>query len=303
MSKRAIRVPPLKAGRRVRWTFEVSADVGREDRARTKKASRKRRRVPRVTAVAATTSRAERVAPLVTSPVAHPPTPERRTLRLQSIAFAMVAIFVITLALSRRPSQAVVAADEQPERLVPSSDVASVPQPAPSAPTAAARVAVASVAAPRAISESSAKAAVSKPEKNRIAEAAAPVAAVTPSTEALGTEGSTTKPAASESINAEPTPVPADPVGSGRVTLTGCLEASASEDQFRLTGAEGGDAPRSRSWRTGFLKKRPTTVTLVAPPDPRALQTQVGQRVAATGLLTNRELRVTSVRAIGARCN
>jgi hypothetical protein len=330
MTKRAIRIPPLRAGRRVRLTFEVSADVDGKGGTRTKKSLGKRRRAraivtnkrdaaahrktpvsatttaPRVTPAATTTmSRDEAGASVVRSLVTHPPATVRRRIRPQMIALAIIALLVAaTLALPRRPAPVAAAVDGQTERLHQSSDVALVAQPValPSAPPAA-RGAVASVAAPRTISESSAKAAVSKPEKNRIAEAAAPVATVTPSTEALGTEGSTTARAASESINAEPTPVSADPVGSGAVTLAGCLETSASKDQFRLTDTKGVDAPRSRSWRTGFLKKRTTTVALVAPPDPRALQTQVGQRVAATGLLTNRELRVTSVRVLGARCD
>src|SRR6185503_12533026 len=41
VSKHAIRIPPLRVGRRVRWTFEVSADVGAENTARAKKTSKK----------------------------------------------------------------------------------------------------------------------------------------------------------------------------------------------------------------------------------------------------------------------
>ena len=40
------------------------------------------------------------------------------------------------------------------------------------------------------------------------------------------------------------------------VTITGCLEVSTSGDTFRLTDTEGVDAPKSRSWRSGFFKKR-----------------------------------------------
>jgi hypothetical protein len=44
-------------------------------------------------------------------------------------------------------------------------------------------------------------------------------------------------------------------------------------------------------------------VTLVEPPDPRGLQIQVGKRVAATGLLTDRELKVSAVRVVGPSCD
>jgi hypothetical protein len=294
MSKRAIRIPRLRAGRRVRWTFEVSADVGGENGARAKKTSRKRQRA---------TSPAQPVAPLLSSPVARPAAPGRRAIHLQMITVAMVMLCVVTLTLSRRPSAVeAAAADAQPERLVQPA-VALVPQAvAPATASTAAAVAVAPAVPPRAVSESSAKAAALKAEKKRIAEAASPTAAVTAIDEALSKEDSTTTLAASEAISSEPVPVSPDPVGPGAVTVTGCLETN-NGDRFRLTDAEGIDVARSRSWRTGFLKKQSTSVVLVDPPDTRTLKTQVGQRVAATGLLTNRELRVTSLRVIGARCD
>ena len=91
--------------------------------------------------------------------------------------------------------------------------------------------------------------------------------------------------------------------GIAPVTITGCLEISVDQDEFRLTETEGVDAPRSRSWRTGFLKKRSAPVALVEPPDRLALQTHVGRRVAATGLLTSHDLRVSALRVVGPTCN
>jgi hypothetical protein len=87
------------------------------------------------------------------------------------------------------------------------------------------------------------------------------------------------------------------------VTITGCLEVSTDGDEFRLADVEGTDAPKSRSWRTGFLKKRPAPVTLVDPPDRQALRTNVGHRVAATGQLASRDLRVSSLTVVGSSCN
>jgi hypothetical protein len=87
------------------------------------------------------------------------------------------------------------------------------------------------------------------------------------------------------------------------VTITGCLETSTSGDEFRLTDTEGADAPKSRGWRTAFLKKRAVPTTLVDAPDGPALMPNVGKRVAATGLLASRELTVTTLRVVDESCN
>jgi len=208
------------------------------------------------------------------------------------VAAAMITMAVVTLTLARRPAPLAAAEAEDAQPV------------ATALPPTTAEVAIAPVIAPPAIRESSAKAAALKPEKNRIAEAASPLAAVTAIDEALSKiDSSTPEPVVSEPISVEPTPVSPGPSELGTVTVTGCLETSGNANGFRLTDADGGDAPKSRSWRTGFLKKRSTSVALVDPPDAHALQTQVGQRVAATGLLTNRELRVRSLRVIAPRCN
>jgi hypothetical protein len=219
---------------------------------------------------------------------------------------AIVTMFVAaTIALPQRPAPvaaATLSAETQP--LHQSSDVALAAQldARPSAPTAV-RAAVAPVAAPGASGESSEVGGLSISEKNRIAESPTPAAAVAAIAEALARETPTTEWAFSEPITSEPAQVSTAPVESGTVTVTGCLEADATEHQFRLTDTEGVDVPTSRNWRTGFLKKQSTSVALVEAPDPRTLQAHVGQRVAADGLLTNRELRVTSLRVIGPRCN
>ncbi len=72
------------------------------------------------------------------------------------------------------------------------------------------------------------------------------------------------------------------------MTITGCLEMSVDETEFRLTDTEGVEAPKSRSWRTGFLKKHSSSIALVEMADAHALQAQVGKRVAATGVLNER---------------
>lgn len=87
------------------------------------------------------------------------------------------------------------------------------------------------------------------------------------------------------------------------MTITGCLEISTDGEDFRLADTEGADAPKSRSWRTGFLRKRTAPVNLVGAADPVALKKSVGKRVAVTGLLADRELQVNSLRVVGPSCN
>jgi hypothetical protein len=156
------------------------------------------------------------------------------------------------------------------------------------------------------VSAPSRKTLVPKPEQNRIAESTksgAPIAAAIPVADILFREDAVTRPPGSEAI-APPAPasVATGTGGTTPVTITGCLEISVDQAEFRLTDTEGVDAPRSRSWRTGFLKKGSAPVALVEPPDRRALQTNVGRRVAATGLLTSHDLKVSALRVVGP-CN
>ena len=149
---------------------------------------------------------------------------------------------------------------------------------------------------------------VPKPVTNRTAESAksaAPVAAGPAIADAAEKEDSATKLPVSEPMRAAPEPasVSTESALPLPVTITGCLEISTDEDAFRLTDTEGVDAPKSRSWRSGFLRKRSAAVALVEPSDRLALKTNIGKRVAATGLLTSRELKVNSLRVVGPSCN
>jgi hypothetical protein len=89
---------------------------------------------------------------------------------------------------------------------------------------------------------------------------------------------------------------------SPAITMSGCLEATVSGDQFRLTDIESADAPKARSWRSGFLKKRSAPVDLVELSDPVGLRKYVGRRMVATGELSGRELRVRSLQSAGTSC-
>ena len=258
----------------------------------------------------------ENVASPATFPVAPQSGPARGMTRPRMFALAGVAVLVVAaLALPRRhPSGANARPGSPPEGVEQTANTAPE-QTADSAPTSAPISAAPALTAPPvvvlppeavpAVKAPSKKQAASKPEARRIAElpkAAAPIVAEAPLADAPDKGDSATNLAAPEPAAVEPAPAPAsvENVGPAPVTITGCLEISVNEDEFRLTDTEG-DAPKKRSWRTGFLKKRPTSVALVDP--PQGLQAQVGKRVAATGQLTSRELTVSSVSVVGPTCN
>ena len=85
------------------------------------------------------------------------------------------------------------------------------------------------------------------------------------------------------------------------VTITGCL--ANDDDTFLLKDTSGADAPKARSWRSGFLKKRPATIELLDATNALRLPSYVGQRVAATGMLINHEMRAQSLRRVAASCS
>jgi hypothetical protein len=84
------------------------------------------------------------------------------------------------------------------------------------------------------------------------------------------------------------------------VTITGCL--AFDHETFWLKDASGAGAMKSRSWKTGFLKKRSPSIELVDAAKNLKLPSQVGRRVAATGVLANGEMRVRSVQRVAASC-
>jgi len=88
---------------------------------------------------------------------------------------------------------------------------------------------------------------------------------------------------------------------SAAVTITGCLERN--DDLFRLKDTTGVDAPKSRGWRSGFLKKRSASIDVVDAANRLKLTDHVGQRVSVTGTLVDREMRVDSLHRVAASCN
>lgn len=108
---------------------------------------------------------------------------------------------------------------------------------------------------------------------------------------------------------ASPVTIPrAEPAANAEVedsvvqtTITGCLVSD--DDTYRLKNTSGVDAPKSRSWKSGFLRKRSAAITLVDPSPSLHLTDHVGERVAVTGTLTDRDLRPRSVRRVAGSCD
>ena len=237
------------------------------------------------------------------------PAVARRMTRSNATAVAAVVILIVAaLALPRR--SAVVnapAADSKPEA---HDSTAQPMEAAPAAPASQVEPPATPFAQPEAASPVVAELVKKSPAKPAQKLAAAPSTRppiAMPVVETRDKETSEAKRADIGPAATVPLPAPAPPVPGtaavDQVTITGCLEASGNGDRFRLTDTEGANAPKARSWRTGFLKKRSAAVDLVGAPDVAALHRQVGQRVAVSGTQTNRELQVSSVRVVSPSCN
>ncbi len=171
------------------------------------------------------------------------------------------------------------ATEDNPAAATPVAAVAPTPSPVVDVPPRA--------AAPK-------KVAAKTPKK-----AAGPVMIVVPPSAGDARSGESS---AKHTESERPAAASAETAAATPVTITGCLEASVSEDRFRLADTEGDNAPKARSWKSGFLKKRTAPVDLVGV-NPRALEMHVGKKVSATGVLTSRELKVSSVHVVAPYCN
>lgn len=85
------------------------------------------------------------------------------------------------------------------------------------------------------------------------------------------------------------------------VTITGCLERD--DETFWLKDTSGEDVPKSRSWKSGFLKKRPSRIELVDATQTLKLSSHLGQHVAATGIVMNRKMGARSLRRVAPSCD
>jgi hypothetical protein len=131
----------------------------------------------------------------------------------------------------------------------------------------------------------------SQPESMSTSKAQSPREAADPATKkALAQFGTTST--VSKALAHEP---------AAPVTITGCLERDAGT--FRLEKTTGADAPKSRSWKSGFLKKRAASIEVVDAANRLQLPNQVGQRVSVMGVLVDREMRARSLQRVTGSCN
>jgi len=85
------------------------------------------------------------------------------------------------------------------------------------------------------------------------------------------------------------------------VTITGCLERDA--DKFRLRDTVGADAPKLRSWKSGFLKKGAASIAIVDAANRLKLGNHIGERVSVTGVLQDRQMQARSLKRVGTSCD
>lgn len=217
------------------------------------------------------------------------------------IAAACAVFVVAALAIPRYASRSVVPTDAntQPEAPAPPVQVAGAqPDAQPALPPLPVTV-VADPEVPKPVIEkprqlrasSTKKSARALPPASEAATSRAGVSAA----RAVVPEPATSAPAAQSS--------PSESASQTAVTITGCLESTIDGHQYRLTDTEGADAPKARSWRSGFLNKRSAPVELVEFSELSDMRKYVGHRVAATGVLTSRELHVRSLESAGPSCN
>ena len=84
-------------------------------------------------------------------------------------------------------------------------------------------------------------------------------------------------------------------------TLEGCLERNG--DAFRLKDTSGADAPKARSWKSGFLKKGAATVEVLDTAASLGLAKRVGTRVSVSGTLVDRQLQAHTIHRVASSCS
>lgn len=268
LSLRRISVPAKRAKRAKKPTPTIRA----------KKSIRATVSVPvRATPVRATSAPAESASP--------------RAILLGLMGVAALAIAVLILIAARRPSDGL--------------DIASISAPKPIALPEA--IVLPEQAAASALLETKKPVAPKSPATAAVVRSAAADASIEKTTAVESLRATAIAPASispamgtTPNAAAESTSKAAvETVAS--VTITGCL--ANDEDTFLLKDTSGADAPKSRSWKSGFLKKRQATIALFDATNALSLPSYVGQRVAATGMLVNHEMRAQSLQRVAASCS
>ena len=134
--------------------------------------------------------------------------------------------------------------------------------------------------------------------KDRLDRARADVAlAAEPTAKKHATASTPMANTASPAASPAPTAGTSGSAAAKPVTVVGCLERT--DEGFRLKETSGADAPKARSWKSGFLKKSSASLDVVDTTRTLQLNTLVGRRVSMTGIVDDRELQARSVRRLG----
>ena len=142
--------------------------------------------------------------------------------------------------------------------------------------------------------------------KEALIDAARADVVLTPEPAASGKKSAATSRAASNATSDATSSVPAATADgtaakTPSMTVTGCLERT--DEGFRMKDTAGADAPKARSWKSGFLKKGSASVDLVNPPKKLRLSDHVGERVSLTGVMVDRDMQVRSLHRVAPSCN
>ena len=223
-------------------------------------------------------------------------------------AGAICVMAAAVLIAARQPfQQSDVASVSAPPKAMPLPEEIALPKPgaspiavAPSAvtasmaPAAPARLESKKTVPPKPVTVAVARPSDASAEKTASAESVKAMAAE-PAAHAPKADATTTHTAAVESASNAASQT------ATAVTITGCV--ANDEETFWLKDTSGADAPKARNWKSGFLKKRPAPIALLDSTHALKLPNYVGQRVAATGTLVNREMRAHSLQRVATSCS
>lgn len=85
------------------------------------------------------------------------------------------------------------------------------------------------------------------------------------------------------------------------VTLTGCLRADGS--WYKLTDLEGGQAPKGRNWKTGFVTKSTKDIEVAGASPSVRLTSYVGHRISVVGVKDgDRHFKAQSIKQLATSC-
>jgi len=186
-------------------------------------------------------------------------------------------------------------ADAAPSRIAAEPIADAAPPQLAAKPTAQA------AASPSAAKPTAKKAPAARPQAKATITASAspiPVTSVSAMPVTRPAEAETEAAPKASSVEAAASPVAPE---ATPVTITGCLERD--DEKFRLKDTTGADAPKSRSWKKGFLKRGMAPIEVVDAANRLSLSSHVGQRVSVTGVLVNREMTLRSLQRVSAPCD